>query len=33
VGFRESQAFQEWRAILGPIFAAPPAVVHHHEPL
>jgi heme-degrading monooxygenase HmoA len=33
VGFRESQAFQEWRAILGPLFAAPPAVVHHHEPL
>jgi heme-degrading monooxygenase HmoA len=33
VGFRESQAFQEWRAILGPLFAAPPQVVHHHEPL
>jgi heme-degrading monooxygenase HmoA len=33
VGFRESPAFQEWRAILGPLFAAPPAVVHHHEPL
>lgn len=33
IGFRESQAFQEWRAILGPLFAAPPAVVHHHEPL
>ena len=26
-------AFTEWRAILGPLFAAPPAVVHHHEPL
>jgi heme-degrading monooxygenase HmoA len=33
VGFRESHAFQEWRAILGPLFAAPPQVVHHHEPL
>ena len=33
VGFRESPAFTEWRAILGPLFAAPPAVVHHHEPL
>jgi heme-degrading monooxygenase HmoA len=33
VGFRESQAFQEWRAILGPLFAAPPQVVHHHGPL
>ena len=33
IGFRESPAFQEWRAILGPLFAAPPAVVHHHEPL
>jgi heme-degrading monooxygenase HmoA len=32
VGFRESPAFQEWRAILGPLFAAPPAVVHHYEP-
>jgi heme-degrading monooxygenase HmoA len=33
IGFRESPAFTEWRAILGPLFAAPPAVVHHHEPL
>ena len=33
VGFRQSPAFTEWRAILGPLFAAPPAVVHHHEPL
>jgi len=33
VGFRESAAFTEWRAILGPLFAAPPAVVHHDEPL
>ena len=33
IGFRESPAFTEWRAILGPLFARPPAVVHHHEPL
>jgi heme-degrading monooxygenase HmoA len=33
IGFRESPAFTEWRAILGPLFADPPAVVHHHEPL
>jgi heme-degrading monooxygenase HmoA len=33
VGFRESPAFTEWRAILGPLFAAPPQVVHHQEPL
>jgi heme-degrading monooxygenase HmoA len=33
VDFRESPAFQEWRAILAPLFAAPPAVVHHEEPL
>ncbi len=33
VGFRESQAFKEWRAILGPLFASPPDVVHHAEPL
>ncbi len=28
VGFRESPLFQEWRAIVGPFFAAPPAVEH-----
>lgn len=33
IGFRESPAFTEWRAILSPLFATPPAVVHHHEPL
>jgi heme-degrading monooxygenase HmoA len=33
IGFRESPAFLQWRAILGPLFAAPPQVVHHHEPL
>jgi heme-degrading monooxygenase HmoA len=33
VGFRESPAFAEWRAVLGPLFASPPAVMHHAEPL
>jgi heme-degrading monooxygenase HmoA len=28
VGFRGSPAFQEWRAIVGPFFAAPPQVEH-----
>ncbi|MGN6703024.1 MAG: antibiotic biosynthesis monooxygenase family protein [Burkholderiaceae bacterium] len=28
VDFRNSPAFQEWRAIVGPYFAAPPAVEH-----
>jgi heme-degrading monooxygenase HmoA len=28
VDFRESEAFQAWRAIVGPYFAAPPAVEH-----
>ena len=28
VGFRQSPAFQEWRAIVGPFFAAPPLVEH-----
>jgi heme-degrading monooxygenase HmoA len=29
VGFRESPVFKEWRAILGPHFANPPAVDHY----
>lgn len=33
VGFRESAAFAEWRAVLGPHFAAPPAVEHYKAPL
>jgi quinol monooxygenase YgiN len=33
VGFRESPAFAEWRAILGPHFAAPPAMEHYAAPL
>ncbi len=28
VGFRESPAFGQWRAIVGPFFAAPPVVEH-----
>jgi heme-degrading monooxygenase HmoA len=28
VGFRESAAFGQWRAIVGPFFAAPPVVEH-----
>lgn len=28
VDFRESPAFLEWRAIVGPYFAAPPSVEH-----
>ena len=27
--FRESEHFEEWRAILGPFFAAPPEVFHY----
>ena len=28
VDFRQSQAFVEWRALVGPYFAAPPTVEH-----
>jgi heme-degrading monooxygenase HmoA len=28
VGFRESPAFAQWRAIVGPFFAQPPVVEH-----
>ena len=28
IGFRESPAFAQWRAIVGPFFAGPPAVEH-----
>lgn len=28
VGFRQSPAFSDWRAIVGPFFAAPPMVEH-----
>lgn len=37
VGFRQSPAMAEWRAIVGPFFAEPPAVEHfdiaRQEPL
>lgn len=26
--FRESEAFQQWRALVSPYFAAPPSVIH-----
>ena len=29
VGFRESDGFVQWRAVLGPLFASPPAVEHY----
>lgn len=29
--FRESGAFTQWRAIIGPLFAAPPVVEHYSE--
>ncbi|MBT9386785.1 antibiotic biosynthesis monooxygenase [Pseudooceanicola sp. CBS1P-1] len=29
VDFRSSPLFQEWRALVGPHFAAPPQVSHH----
>ncbi len=28
IGFRESPAFAQWRAIVGPFFAGPPTVEH-----
>ena len=28
VGFRQSDLFTQWRAIIGPFFAAPPVVEH-----
>ena len=28
VGFRQSEAFAQWRAIVGPFFAGPPVVEH-----
>ncbi|WP_405726883.1 antibiotic biosynthesis monooxygenase [Streptomyces sp. NBC_00028] len=30
-GFRESERFQRWRALVGPFFAEPPAVAHYHQ--
>jgi heme-degrading monooxygenase HmoA len=31
-GFRESERFERWRELIGPYFAAPPAV-EHFEPI
>jgi heme-degrading monooxygenase HmoA len=31
VGFRRSELFPRWRALVGPFFAAPPVVEHFHE--
>ncbi|MCL8017250.1 antibiotic biosynthesis monooxygenase [Streptomyces sp. AS02] len=31
VGFRASERFQRWRALVGPYFAEPPTVEHYHE--
>jgi heme-degrading monooxygenase HmoA len=28
VGFRQSELFKEWRALIGPFFASPPYVEH-----
>ena len=33
VNFRESPAFPEWRAIIGPFFASAPVVEHYEEVL
>lgn len=32
-GFRESPAFAQWRALLGPHFAGTPAMEHYEESL
>jgi heme-degrading monooxygenase HmoA len=32
-GFRGSDAFLQWRGMLGPFFAAPPEVHHYQAPL
>ncbi len=31
VDFRNSDGFQQWRALVGPHFASPPTVEHTHE--
>jgi quinol monooxygenase YgiN len=31
MAFRDTSAFQEWRGLAGPLFAAPPSVVHSDE--
>lgn len=35
IGFRQSEAFSQWRSIVGPYFAEPPQVEHftlNHQP-
>jgi heme-degrading monooxygenase HmoA len=32
VGFRQSECFTQWRAIVGPFFAQPPRVEHFEQP-
>lgn len=29
IGFRESELFKEWRALIGPFFENPPMVLHY----
>lgn len=29
IGFRESELFKEWRALIGPYFETPPSVQHY----
>ncbi len=31
LGFRQSPAFAQWRALVGPFFASPPAVEHFEQ--
>ncbi len=33
VGFRESDRFTEWRALIAPFFASPPEVEHFADPV
>ncbi|MFG1461525.1 antibiotic biosynthesis monooxygenase [Xanthobacter sp. DSM 24535] len=33
IHFRESPAFKEWRALVGPYFATPPQMEHRHTVL
>jgi heme-degrading monooxygenase HmoA len=31
IGFRESELFKEWRALIGPFFENPPIVQHYSD--
>jgi heme-degrading monooxygenase HmoA len=31
IGFRESELFKEWRALIGPFFETPPMVLHYED--